>query len=44
MQPRDYYTPARQTFLKRIQQRIDTDLLLAAACGVFLGWLCAQFI
>lgn len=44
---RDYHTPTRQTFLKRIQRRINedtADMLIAAACGVILGILCAAFI
>lgn len=42
---RDHNTNTRQLFLQRIQYRLTLrDVLLVAACGVFLGWLLAQFI
>jgi hypothetical protein len=41
----DHHTKTRQLYLERIQARTTVrDLLLVAACGAFLGWLCAQFI
>lgn len=44
---RDYHTPTRQTFLKRIQRRINEDtwdIIIAAACGICLGVMFAAFI
>ncbi len=40
----DYQTTNRQNFLKRIQQRIDTDIVIAAVCGTILGAMLALSI